>query len=76
MKNLSLVLNAVLIVVVGVLYYLHFSGRPKSTPAGSTALPGDMKIAYINSDSVLKNYEYFKVTGEKLESKRKKLDQD
>jgi len=76
MKNLSLILNAVLIVAVGVLYYLHFSGGPRSTPSGTTAVPGDTKIAYINSDSVLKNYEYFKVTREKLESKGKKLDAD
>jgi len=76
MKNLSLVLNAVLIVAVGVLYYLHFSGGPRSTPSGTTAVPGDTRIAYINSDSVLKNYEYFKVTREKLESKGKKLDAD
>src|SRR5882762_901717 len=76
MKNLSLILNAVLIVAVGVLYYLHFSGGTRSTPSGTTAVPGDAKIAYINSDSVLKNYEYFKVTREKLESKGKKLDAD
>ena len=76
MKNISLLLNAVLIVAVGILYYLHFSGRPTSSPSGTTAVPGDIKIAYINSDSVLKNYEYFKVTRERLESKGKKLDQD
>jgi outer membrane protein len=76
MKNISLLLNAVLIVAVGVLYYLHFSGRPKSSPSGTASVPGDIKIAYINSDSVLKNYEYFKVTRERLESKGKKLDQD
>src|SRR5882757_6497770 len=76
MKNLPLLLNAVLIVAVGVLYYLHFSGGPRSTPSGTTAVPGDTKIAYINSDSVLKNYDYFKVTRERLESKGKKLDQD
>ena len=76
MKNLPLLLNAVLIVAVGVLYYLHFSGGPRSTPSGTTAVPGDTKIAYINSDSVLKNYDYFKVTRERLESKGKKLDAD
>jgi outer membrane protein len=76
MKNLSLLLNAVLLVAVGVLYYLHFSGGPRSTPSGTTAIPGDTKIAYINSDSVLKNYAYFKVTRERLESKGKKLDAD
>lgn len=77
MKNLSLLLNAVLIVAVGVLYYLHFSGRTTvSSPSGAASIAGDIRIAYINSDSVLRNYEYFKVTRERLESKAKKLDQD
>jgi outer membrane protein len=76
MKNVSILLNAVLIVAVGVLYYLHFSGRSASSPSGTPAVPGDIKIAYINSDSVLKNYDYFKVTRERLESKGKKLDSD
>ena len=77
MKNLSLLLNAVLIVAVAVLYYLYFSGRTAvSSPSGATSIPGDIRIAYINSDSVLRNYEYFKVARERLESKAKKLDQD
>ncbi len=76
MKNLSLILNAVLIVAVVVLYYLHFSGGPASSSSGTLPVPGDTKIAYIQSDSVLKNYEYFKVTRERLESKGKKLDAD
>jgi len=75
MKNLSLILNAVLLVAVGVLFYLHFA--PKSSIAETESVnPSDFKIAYINSDSVLKNYEFFKVNIEKLESKGKKLDQD
>jgi len=75
MKNLSLILNAVLLVAVGVLFYLHFS--PKSAIGKTESItPSDFKIAYINSDSVLKNYEFFKVNIEKLESKGKKLDQD
>jgi len=76
MKNLSLILNAVLIVAVVVLYYLHFSGGPASSSSGTLPVSGDTKIAYIQSDSVLKNYEYFKVTRERLESKGKKLDAD
>jgi len=76
MKNVSLILNGVLAVAVAILYYLHFS-KPAATPvpggAGSTA---DLRVAYINADSVLKYYDYFKVNREKLESKGKKLDQD
>jgi len=78
MKNLSLILNIVLLVAVSVLFYLHFSnGKPAAveTASGST-LPADVRIAYINSDSVLKNYEYLKVNRDKLEAKTKKLEQE
>lgn len=75
MKNLSLGLNAVLLIAVGILYYLHFSSRV-STPVSENSAVGDLKIAYINSDTVLKYYDFFKVNMEKLESRGKKLDQD
>lgn len=76
MKNVSLILNAVLLVAVAVLYYLHFS--PKSSPAAAetTGNISDLKIAYINSDTVLKYYEFFTVNRDKLEAKGKQLDQD
>lgn len=78
MKNLSLILNIVLLVAVGVLYYLHFSGGKTSISSGSgvSGVPSDIKIAYINSDSVLKHYEYLKVNKDKMEAKTKKMDQD
>ncbi len=75
MKNISLVLNGILAIAVIVLYYLHFSG-PGKTDAVSTPAPKSQKLAYINSDSVLKYYDYFKVSREKLETKGRQLDQD
>ncbi|MFZ2906354.1 MAG: OmpH family outer membrane protein [Cyclobacteriaceae bacterium] len=75
MKNLSLILSTVLLVAVGVLYYLHFSAGPKST--GSANVPvGDLTIAYINSDSVLKYYDFLKDNKVVLEAKTKKMDTD
>lgn len=78
MKNLSLVLNIVLLVAVAVLFYLHFAGPKKasSTSSGDSQVIGDLKIAYINSDTVLKYYEYLKVNKDKLESKTKKMTDD
>ena len=77
MKNLSLILNAVLLVAVIVLFYLHFaSSKPAAAATAGPANLGDSKIAYIRSDSVLKNYEYLKVQGEALEAKRTKMEQD
>lgn len=80
MKNISLILNIVLLVAVGVLYYLHFSGGkpgPLSKDGGRTSVElGDLKIAYINSDSVLKHYAYLDVKRKQLEDKTRKLDQE
>jgi outer membrane protein len=78
MKNLSLVLNIVLLIAVIALYVLFFTGSKsaiKSSSADTTVI-GDVKIAYINSDSVLKYYNYFKQNSEKLETKSKKLKDD
>ena len=78
MKNVSLALNGILVVAVAVLYYLHFSSGSKSVSTSSegSGIPTDIKIAYINSDTVLKYYDFFKSNVEKLEAKGKKLDQD
>ena len=75
MKNVSLILNGILLVAVGVLYFLHFSGK-KSGSVSSITAPTDLKFAYIKSDSVLKNYDYLKEMGTILDAKAKKLDQD
>lgn len=77
MKNISLVLNGVLLVAVGVLYYLHFtSGTSAGTETTESGIIGDLKVAYINSDSVLKNYEFLKARAEILEAKKQKVEQD
>ncbi len=76
MKNLSLILNAFLLVAVGILFYLHFSAGKSTSDSVSSTEPGDVKIAYIRSDSVLKYYEYLKVNKVQLEEKTKKMDQD
>ena len=78
MKNISLIINVVLAIAVAVLYYLHFVGKPAagSTMGSSSGYTGDLRLAYINSDSVLKYYDYFTVNREKLEAKGKQMDTD
>lgn len=77
MKNLSLILNIVLLVAVIFLYVLHFSGRKvESNLSSSDTSTLNLKLAYINSDSVLKHYDYLKVNRDQLESKTKKMDQE
>lgn len=78
MKNLSLILNIVLLVAVAFLYVLHFTdpGKAERTASASDTSTVNLKLAYIHSDSVLEHYEYLKVNREQLEAKTKKMDQD
>lgn len=78
MKNLSLILNIVLLIAVIYLYVDKFSGNSSETTIASMeessdiALASDLNIAYINSDTLLANYAYFtEITG-LLEEKRAK----
>ena len=72
MKNLSLALNAVLLLAVAVLYYLHFSSRvPAQKPVSAAkkdsvavlppVKPSEIKasdIVYINIDTLDAHYQY------------------
>jgi outer membrane protein len=86
-KNLSLALNAVLIVAVAILYYLHFSAPQSTSPAvqaieiqadsvsETLALPDikpTLNVAYINYDSLLANYDFYKTGIKNLENQFKK----
>ena len=75
MKNLSLLLNAVLAVAVAVLFYLHFSG-PKAASTDATGTVGDKPIVFVNTDSLLNNYDFFKDARTAFEQKRTQLDVD
>jgi outer membrane protein len=75
MKNGSLYLNIFLLVAVGVLYYLHFSGKQVTPGTPETAgrplpsLPVSAGgIVYINSDSMLEQFEFFKTKRKEFES--------
>ncbi len=76
MKNLPLILSTVLLVAVGVLYYLHFSAKGSKSSNSANVQVGDLTIAYINSDSVLKYYDFLKDNKVVLESKTKQMDTD
>jgi len=76
MKNLSLILNAVLLIAVGVLFYLHFATNKPAATAAGTGITGELKIAFINSDSVLKHYDYLEASKKVFEEKGNKLQQE
>ncbi len=70
MKNILLVINIVLLILVGILYYLYFTGNKKAnTPKASSSLSqtqeATFKVAYIDLDSLQNNYTYYqKIKGE------------
>ncbi|GAB2522367.1 OmpH/Skp family outer membrane protein [Spirosoma aerophilum] len=78
MKNASLILNVILTIAVAVLYYLHFKDHQPETVADVKA-PVEAKgrsIVYVNVDSLLTKYDFFKDTQKVLESKRFQLEND
>ncbi len=79
MKPVTLAVQVVLALAIAILYYLHFSSDKKveaSQGQTGSVLPGDLRIAFINSDTILKYYDYFKISRDQLEAKGKKMDTD
>lgn len=76
MKNLSLILNAVLIVAVIFLFVKIYSGNSKNPIAKAVSnskdgsVQGKLPIAYINVDSLLLNYQFAKEANESLIKKQ------
>jgi outer membrane protein len=77
-KNLSLILNGILIIAVGYLYLDKFSDSDETGESinKKETLIGDTSIAYINSDSLLNQYDYYEVVTTQLEERRTKLQQE
>jgi outer membrane protein len=78
MKNLSVVLNVVLLAAVGFLYYYSFSGSGnKKSSAGITVSKGNdstaaiNKVAYVDLDSLNEKIVYFKQSRKELEQLQK-----
>lgn len=79
MKNISLILNFILLIAVAFLYYRTFNNSSNNETvqeANSEISIKDLSIAFINSDSLFANYKYYEVVGAKLDEKRIKLQQE
>lgn len=79
MKKLSIVLNIILFILVGILFYLHFA--KKSPVSASPALTHDsvshsLSIAYVNLDSLEEHYGYFQQKKADLEKKQESIQND
>ena len=69
MKQLSIALNVLLLILVGILFYLHFQGNNKPAlkevpVTGRNAVSANpevsSRIGYFEMDSLQANYDYFK----------------
>jgi outer membrane protein len=82
-ENSNRIFSGILAVAVIVLFVLHFSGgkteviEKKPVPQGIlTGNTGEVKIAYVFVDSVLANYEYYKVLTDRLLAKKSNLEKE
>ena len=76
-NNTSLIWNIVLTLAVAVLFFLHFSGKSETgaAVADGQVVPG-RRTVYVQVDSLLKNYDFFKETKKELENKNFQLEND
>lgn len=82
-ESYSRVATGILAVAVIILFVLHFTGKGDEQPGQEQALPGmlagdsgSVKIAYVFVDSVLANYEYYKVLTDRLVSSKNSLEKE
>lgn len=65
MKNINYVINGVLAVAIVILFILQFSGKKETSVTRTTFTPdenlsGVLPIAYVDMDSLLMNYNYYR----------------
>lgn len=72
MKNLSTYLSLLALVLVGVLFYLHFTPSHRDhdhKPQATGADHSHFRIAYFDIDSLQNNYQYFKDVSGQIKKK-------
>jgi outer membrane protein len=82
MKNFLPVTTAVLAVLVGVLFYLHFKNHSQIDKISNTVKSRDtlanrpLKIAYVDLDSIQEKYDYYREKMTEFEKKKEGADRD
>jgi outer membrane protein len=73
-----LALNLVMLAGIIILFILHFTGSGSKSDSGSGAIDkvnkGAIKVAFVNNDSILSNYELVKKMRADLEAKGRRLE--
>ncbi len=82
MKNFLLPLNIILAIAVAVLFYLHFNQKPAKvevqgkTASADSLVQNELKIAYVDLDSIQENYNYYKEKMDDFDRKKEGADRD
>jgi outer membrane protein len=82
MKNFLLPLNILLALAVAVLFYLHFNQKPAKVEVQGKAdstdslVQNELKIAYVDLDSIQENYNYYKEKMDDFDRKKEGADRD
>jgi outer membrane protein len=73
-----MILNGILLIAVGYLYVLHFkkpdsSGNASSNDSGRVMLPAAEGIVFVNSDSLLDQYDYYSAKKKEFEAQQDRI---
>lgn len=73
MKNISTLLSIIALILIGILFYFHFSEKRKvntSTPRSSEKIQNsDFRIAYFDIDSLQNHFGYFKKVSSEMKAR-------
>ncbi|HRE50680.1 MAG TPA: OmpH family outer membrane protein [Flavitalea sp.] len=76
MKNISTYLSLLSLILIGILFYLHFSPAEKKsveTTSEDQKESPSFKIAYFDIDSLQAKYDYFRDVSDKVKSKESSM---
>jgi outer membrane protein len=82
MKNILLAVNGILLIAVGILFFLHFKYHKQLDNISDKVIRQDtmakrpLMIAYVDLDSIQEKYEYYKEKMTEFEKKKENADRD
>ncbi|MEJ5264079.1 MAG: OmpH family outer membrane protein [Bacteroidales bacterium] len=80
MKNLSLIINIVLAVAIGILFFLYFSLKSQvktiASSASSVASVKDVRIAFVNMDTLYAHYDEYLDLKAQIADKQRKMENE
>ncbi|HMO32002.1 MAG TPA: OmpH family outer membrane protein [Lacibacter sp.] len=84
MKQFQSILLVVLTLALGVLYFLHFktgaapkkAGTPATNTSAAEPSPEQVRIAYIDLDTIKEYYTYFKLKNDEIDREKQRIENE